>query len=1044
MATPRTVSPARPAAPRQDDSSRRSRVQASRSNGPAAPLTDWAQRQAQMAGPRVALAPAGGVVELKGSATFAPPAPVAEYLAAKRRPTPVDVRFGTLAAGSIQVRRSRDRYDTPGEPQAISLVHPALDPLVGIGVLPVLAVAVRNSVVTGYVTIAQGKRGTPGGRNAVFDIIRKQSAALGWVGLNDLALPSPVNKLEAGTLTLQTDLRFGLGGFLKGSGRFGVIDETIAFTAQANANVAGLAKVDLDITRRPDGTLAGKVDVPLTYRNFSGRLVAMFAGGVVDVLGTARYTTQKLSGEVTLQVTDQATAREVAKRLLPPAALQAEAAQAAGAAQGSRAPAPAGPRPGARAVIGWGTLNAHFSEWLTGSATVIIDGNGNVTVVGRIAPPAVVPLFKTGVRRRIIEVNPRFGFGVPYVARAYVGAKIWLGVVASIEGKLQQIEIVGVYSTDPAIFNEFSIAATLLVVAMAGLEGGVGVEGGLELLGHDVSIGAGIDLIAGIVGKLEARPTIAYREVADPQAGRRGEFSIGGYVEIAAQPFLGLSGKAWIKLDSPWWSPAPNRTWPKDLFSKEYMLGGPFGFGADFVYVLGSGRFPELKPREPKMDGKALMSDLMDDNVPTGSRSKGSVPAKWTEKKPPSPPAAAAPPPARPAKTRPDQKPVAPRPQDKARWTGAMTDLRKLADDARARPYGDAEIERALGRVRTQYGLQRLDAKPNGSVWDVYAKLGETTNDAKPVKIRRSSAEAAGAPGATGPQKPPGPTRDLRELAGQMVAKRAAGQHPDKEINEVVATVRNELRPKGLKRLDFERPDAQGDSYLIAQASKPKRVGKKSRPPRPPSRTVVLRATLRFDVDVRSAVRGLPEQFQPIRIPRPSSGSVGPGAVGEQLAAWPRYAPRDQPKAGAAVLQPTAGAKELEVVAWNSGFPVPKTVRSHAEAFFLEWLDSVRLTGLKELVLNINLSPCSRCAETLRSIVPDGFTARLNYSIPYEGRDDETNMLHENATTTDDLDRLRKLGWQVTGTTPVKWTNASKAAERAASTSLYHGNLPPK
>ena len=108
MSAPVAVTPARPAAPRQDESSRRSRVQASRPNGPAAPLADWAQRQAQAAGPRVALAPAAGVVELKGSGTFAPPAPVAEHLAAKRRATPVDVRFGTLA-GEIGRASCRER-----------------------------------------------------------------------------------------------------------------------------------------------------------------------------------------------------------------------------------------------------------------------------------------------------------------------------------------------------------------------------------------------------------------------------------------------------------------------------------------------------------------------------------------------------------------------------------------------------------------------------------------------------------------------------------------------------------------------------------------------------------------------------------------------------------------------------------------------------------------------------------------------------------------------------------------------------------------------
>jgi hypothetical protein len=1019
-----TVAPSRPAAPRQDESSRRSRVQASRPNGPAAPLADWAQRQAQAAGPRVPLAPAGGVVELKGNGAFAPPASVAEQLAAQRRAAPVDVRFGTLAGGSIKVRRSRDRYDTPGEPQAIPLVHPAFDPLAGVGILPVLAVAVRNSVVTGYVTVAQGKRGTPGSKNAVFDVIRKQTAALGWVGLSDLALPSPVNKLEAGTLTLQADLRFGLGGFLKGTGRFGVIDETIAFTAQANANVAGLAKVDLDIARRPDGTLAGKLDVPVTYRNFSGRLIATYAGGVVDVMGTARYTTPKLSGEVTLQVTDAATAREVSRRLLPPSAVQAEAAQAAGTAPGSRAPAPAGPRPGPRAVVGWGTLNAHFSDWLTGAATVIIDGAGNVTVVGRIAPPAVVPLFKTNVRKRFLEVNPRFGFGVPYVARAYVGAKIWVGVVAGIEAKLQQIEIVGVYSTDPAVFNEFSIAATLLVAALAGLEGGVGVEGGLELLGHDVSIGAGIDLTAGIVGKLEARPTIAYRELADPRVGRRGEFSIGGYVEIAAQPFLGLSGKAWIKLDSPWWSPAPDKTWPKDLFSKEYMLGGPFGFGADFTYVLGSGKFPELKPREPKMDGAALMGDLMDDNIPTGSRSKGSVPAKWVEKTPPAPPPAAPPPGPRPARARPEQKQT-PKPEHQKRWQDGMREVGLLTREARDRPLVQAEIERRLGAIRARYGFTRLEAKAAGANWEIYAALGDATNEQRPAKARRAP-DPAGAPAPAAPPKPapapapvPTPTSKPDRVRQRTLAELRRAAEKDATMQNLPAITRSvasHLRPIGLERLELGPPEADGSVLVSAAASAFTPLARVvPRGTVPPGRSVKVIAEIRFApaADPATQTEVMPASILPTdergrRLPPGSVTIEHRGRLyhhaGEVLAR------REEDPAGV-----------TRVVTWNTNNVEKDQNVSHAEHHFVNWLvtEKDRWPSIERIMVNLApLSPCSYCAARLAGVLRDITKARGRpFAAPTRRREPGEAVITWSRlyrwTTPSDVELLAAAGWKV-------------------------------
>jgi hypothetical protein len=1023
-AAPTLSSPARTAATRPDDSSRRSRVQAARPNGPAAPLTDWAQRQAQAAGPRVALTPAqpaGGVVELKGNGTFAPPAAVAEHLAAQRRAAAVDVRFGTLAAGSIRVRRSRDRYDTPDEPQAIPLVHPALDPLVSAGVLPVLAVAVRNSAVTGYATVGQGKRGLPAGRRALFDVIGKQPAALGWLGVGDVSLPNHVNKLEAGTLTLQTDLGFGLGGFLKGSGRFGVIDETVAFSAKASASVAGLAKVDLDISRRPDGTLSGKVDVPITYRNFSGRLVAMYADGVVDVTGNVRYSTQKLSGEVTLQVTDAATAREVAKRLLPPSAVRAEAAQAAGTAPGSRTPAPAGPRKGPRAVVGWGTLNAHFSDWLTGSATVIIDGDGDVTVVGRIAPPAVVPLFKRDVRRRFLEVNPKFGFGVPYVARAYIGAEIWVGVVASLEAKLQQIEIVGVYSTKPEVFNEFSIAATLLVIAMAGLEGGVGVEGGLELLGHDVSVGAGIKLTAGLIGKLEARPTLAYRELADPKVGRRGEFSLSGYVEIAAQPFLGLAGTAWIELDSPWWSPAPDKRWPKDLFSKEYMLGGPFGVGADFTYVLGSGRYPEFKPREPTLDGRALMSDLMDDNVPSGSRSKGSVPATWKEKTPPAPPPPAKPPaPRGPSKGRPEQKQT-PKPEHQKRWHDGMREVGALTREARERPLAQAEIARRLGAIRARYGFTRLEAKPMGANWEIYAALGDASNEQRPAKARRAPDQPAAPapaapPKAVKPAAAPVPTskpdrvrqRTLAELRRAIEKDATLGQLP-----AITRSVAGRLRPIGLERLELGPRETDGSVLVSAAASAFTPLARFVPRGLVPSVSVKLIAEIRFSQAPAAAVAARPivptDEFgRPLPVGAISIERRGQ-LVHEAGAVLPKRA--DEP--------PTV----VRVVTWNTDNVDKDQNVSHAEHQFVNWLvsEKERWPYIERIMVNLRpLSPCSYCAARLAWVLREIATARgraFAAGTGPRGRGPGEAILTWTRiyrwTLADDVDRLTKAEWRV-------------------------------
>ena len=88
---------------------------------------------------------------------------------------------------------------------------------------------------------------------------------------------------------------------------------------------------------------------------------------------------------------------------------------------------------------------------------------------------------------------------------------------------------------------------------------------------------------------------------------------------------------------------------------------------------------------------------------------------------------------------------------------------------------------------------------------------------------------------------------DLRDRAGLLVAQRTKGMTHDADIDAVVAQVRSELQPEGLKRLEFEPATEDGSSFLVAEASNPKKVGKKE-DVTPEVRTVgcVLHATVRF------------------------------------------------------------------------------------------------------------------------------------------------------------------------------------------------------
>lgn len=567
-------------------------------------------------------------VALDGTPTFAPGGPVAEFLAARGGSGgPVHARFGNIASGVLNVREHGGAYETVGSArQALTLDHPGLSSLRAAGVDPVLVIRIQQSSISGFVSLRRGAHVLPN-PTAITDWIRQHPAEMGWVGLGNLRVPAVVNRLDGGTLTLAVnDLGFRLGGFMNGTATVGLTNDTLTFDGSATVRVGGLSEVALQIQRDETGLLGGRVEVPVTIANFSGNILAIFSGGIVDITGRARYETEKLTGEVTLLVTDAQTARNVALQRLDPSQVVASAVEAA-------APAAQGPRPGPRALAGYGVLDFAFTKWMTGQAQVIIDNEGHVTVVGEIAPPAEIELFpQRDYIRRIFTVEVRTLYGVPLVGNVFLFANLGLDAMAKLgPGKIYDISVQGTYSTDPQVLNAFSMAATLNISAFAGLrlrgEGGVGIE----IADHDIKAGVGVNALAGVRGYVEATPTIGYRETADPEQGRQGEFYVNGHMELAAQPFLGLGGDLFVELDSPFWSPAPDKKWTWPLGSLEYPLPGEFGIGADVDYVLGSDELPEVEFTEVDFNAARFMTDLMNDHVPPGGRGELEKSGEWKE-----------------------------------------------------------------------------------------------------------------------------------------------------------------------------------------------------------------------------------------------------------------------------------------------------------------------------------------------------------------------------------------------------------------------------
>jgi len=665
------------------------------------------------------------------TATFEPSAAISDYLETQgRHGGAVNVQLGNLAAGTIPVRKSGETYQTPGRGNAaykpVPLMHRALQPLRSAGVEPVLAVRVQNNAIDGYITLARNQT-VAGNQAALPNWVKDHAQEMGWLGFDISRIPRVENKLQAGALSLQmTDFPVRVGGFINGTASFGLSNETTTFSASGNISVPHLTDTQISIEQDAAGNLNGNTDIPVQIANFSGQVIAQFHNGTLDIRGTVGYQAEKFSGEVTLLVTDRETARNVAKNELSPDAITDSAAQASGVT--------ADPQPGPRAIAGFGNLNFAFTEWMTGQAQVIIDNEGHITVVGEIAPPAEIELFpQRDYIYDIFSIEVRTLYGVPLVGNVFVFANVGMQALAKLgPGKIYNIAIIGRYSTDPDVLQNFEMEATLNISAFAGLrmraEGGVGVQ----LMKHDIKTGVGLDGLAGVQGYVEATPTIGYRETADPQEGRQGEYFIKGHMEIAAQPFLGLGGDLFVELDSPWWSPAPNKKWTWPLFDLEYPLPGEFGIGADVDYVIGSGELPEIQFGEVNFDSSKFMTDLMNDHVPPKSQGEQETAGEWQEDQAEG---AAADPTVTAQTTSPSDDPASPRrlgdepvpasPQEAQNRMGGMEALAQLVDRSQGQPLTEAQFTSAISSLRSRYRFSRLDIERRDEDWYVRAAMSD-------------------------------------------------------------------------------------------------------------------------------------------------------------------------------------------------------------------------------------------------------------------------------------------------------------------------------
>jgi hypothetical protein len=667
------------------------------------------------------------------SGVFCPSERVKDEIEAQRDKG-LDVRVvvkGLTAEGRVKVRTdSRKNYVSFGK-GSMPLLNPWTEQLGG---MHLNFGVIKNEIVHGYASLKP--RG--GDTTDWLQALQKNSSVLGGLGLKVGHLPKSVNKFDAGKLTLGvSNLEVEVGGFV--DALFNLSVENMGqpkIDATANIGIKGLAKGQLKLNNDA-GKLVGQVSLAIDYKAFSGEAKVIYkADGRVDVGGKAAYSADKLSGEIQFVATDLEAANSFTKNAIAAAGGRENVQQAA-----APSPVPA-PKEGQkkRALAATGQLAFNLTNWFAGAVNVIVDGNGAITVIGKIAPPAEICLFTPkDWDHEIIKFEAKAYYGIPVVGDLNLFANISLHALATLgPAKIYNIEILGTYSTDPDVQKNIQISGSINISAYGGLklraEGGAGVE----ILDHDIKFGIGLAADVGVKAYADARPTIGYR---DP-----GVFYISGTLELAAQPVLGLGGDFFIALETPWWSPLSDDRWTWPLFSKEWPLADPIGISAAVKdYELGSHKVPEIELKKPEFDPSKFMTSMVDKTLPEKSggagaahgtfKEDGTVPKPVVPPKKPAPKAAAAKPPKKGAPLKggksasPDPKAAKEKQSGKILQSAAKPLAALKAKEALIR----SELDKELTKIKRQVSGIEFSVQVKSGKWLVTPKAGGKT--AKGIEI---------------------------------------------------------------------------------------------------------------------------------------------------------------------------------------------------------------------------------------------------------------------------------------------------------------------
>jgi tRNA(Arg) A34 adenosine deaminase TadA len=933
------------------------------------------------------------------SSIFAPSATVMDEIEASGSKG-LDVRViakGLTEEGHIKVRKDRlNKFHSVGT-GSMPILNPWTQQLGGMH----LNFAIDDSAIQdGYASLAP----KGGGKNKWLQALQNNATLLGGLGLKIESLPKPVNRFENGKLELGvTGARIVVGGYVDA-------DFDLLLENMNKPKIKGSAKIVIsgttpqELALESDGDkLTGSVSLAVTYKSFSGAVkVVYLADGTVDVAGKAAYSADKLSGEIAFVATDLDAANKFAR----------DAIAAAGGKENVQNAAAPAPVPVAkqgqkkRALAATGQLGFNLTKWFAGTVNVVVDGKGAITVIGKIAPPGEIILFKEKPwDKEIVKFEAKAYYGLPVVGNLNLFANISLHAIARLgPATLSKIEILGTYSTDPEIQKSIQISGSINISAYAGLrlraEGGAGIT----IVKHDLKFGIGLNADVGVKAYADARPTIGYR---DP-----GDFYISGTLDLVAQPMLGLSGEFFIELDAPWFSPIDDDRWSWPLFSKEWPLSDPIGISATLKdYVLGSGNVPEITIKPPEFDPSKFMSNMVDDKLPNKSgaagsgqgtfKEDGSVPKPIVPPKKPVPKTA----PAKPGKKGPklatsksgtaDPK----GPKERANTKTLENAAEKVVALKGKGPLTEAALDAELAKIRAAVSGVSFDKKLNSTKWSVKPKAGG--------KAAKTGIEigAAGKEGPVGRKNEPASVGTLtpdgvRAKAKKMILTQLRGDLRPKDLVASLHEISSVLRPQGLKSLELSQPDDNGVFRILAEAS-----------PKLPLLQAVQPGLIPKGTTVRMVAR--------VKTENPSDDK--PKAI-EQLPATEAGATYRRSKLLNAPSGPLGGAvvrvggSQSDVVTWNTSSDRKLGNVSHAEHQFINYMEKRQqrerdfYSRVSDVLININLSPCTVCVDELSHLVNEIKRARGGRKLDFTIVWSKLYATRPQATTAQGLNKLGEIG----------------------------------